>query len=204
MEGAGATGDVERGALGVVVVVEDRTCTGFGGRGLAEGVVAVGLFDGPGAVVLGCEDRQGGVGVPLGAAGDRAVLERGDLIAGRVVVVGVVGVRDGGGGDLSGQVVGEGVGAGLCLVAFRVVLVCGGGGPGGGGGELVGVVVGVAGGRGAEGGGQAVADLVVGVGRGAGGGAAGDPGLGVAAGGEAARGVVGLVVAAGADSGPGY
>lgn len=53
IEGAGAVGDVDRGALGVVVVVEERTGAGLDGGGLAEGVVAEGLLDGPGAVVFG-------------------------------------------------------------------------------------------------------------------------------------------------------
>lgn len=83
-----------------MVVVEERPGAGLDGRGLAERVVAEGLFDAPGAVVFGGQDRQRGVGVPLGAVGDRAVLEGGDLVTAGVVVVGVGGARDGGGGDL--------------------------------------------------------------------------------------------------------
>lgn len=177
VEGAGAARDVDRGALGVVVVVEERARGVLGRCRLAEGVVAVGLLDCPGAVVLGGQDRQRGVGVPLGAAGDGAVLGGGDLVAARVVVKGVGAAGDRGGGDLSGQVVGVDVGARLGLVAFAVVVVGGGRGAGGRRGELVGVVVAVTGGRGTQRGRQAVADFVVGVGGDTTGGAAGDPGL---------------------------
>src|SRR5690606_36327389 len=182
---------------------EERPGAGLDGRGLAERVVAEGLLDAPGAVVFGGQDRQRGVGVPLGAVGDRAVLEGGYLVTAGVVVVGAGGAADGGGGDLPGQVVGVGVGALLGLVALGVVAVGGGRGGGGGGGERVGRVVSVAGGGGAEGGGQAVADLVVGVGRGTARGAAVDPGRRKAGGDEPACGVVGEVVAGRADVGAG-